>query len=288
MKKIFASLSLLLLVPGVALATPSTTYWTPFTPYIQPFGVAHLGVDLYDGRKAALPSDYGFTIGVLPFEKIQMEIGVDALYPSANANPFFANAKIGTPEGALFENSPGISVGIMNAGFQRKTTARLAATNYDILQASIGKTIDKVGTISIGGYLGNEKMLLDPRGEAANMGIGASYYRGLNEISDKLAITGDYMSGHSGFGGGGGGLVLWPAPTVGVIIGYVHFVEPQMAYGAPKKESPGLWTVQVDMDFDLKPAKKEEPAAVPAAEPAPAPAAAPAAPAEAPAAPAAP
>ena len=66
---------------GVAHATPSTTYWTPMTVDIQPYGVLHIGVDNYFTvfRKAAdgggsFPTDFGLTMGVLPFEKVQMEI----------------------------------------------------------------------------------------------------------------------------------------------------------------------------------------------------------------------
>jgi hypothetical protein len=111
MKKIALILSLVLIASN-AFATPSTTYWTPMVMDIQAYKVVHLGIDNYftvdkkvsSGEQGAFPTDVGLTVGVLPFEKIQMEIGIDALYPSDN--PYYFNAKIGAPEGALFSGSP--------------------------------------------------------------------------------------------------------------------------------------------------------------------------------------
>ena len=42
-----ASLCAVLFLASTAFATPSTTFWTPMTPDIQPFGVIHLGIDNY-------------------------------------------------------------------------------------------------------------------------------------------------------------------------------------------------------------------------------------------------
>src|SRR3990172_12444492 len=90
----------LVLMAGIAHATPSTTYWTPMTMDIQPYGVLHLGVDNYFTvfRKAengggSFPTDFGLTMGVLPFEKVQMEIGFDLL--ESSNYPLYFNAKIG-------------------------------------------------------------------------------------------------------------------------------------------------------------------------------------------------
>src|SRR5581483_4949842 len=72
------------LLPSIGHATSSSTVWTPMTLDIQPYGVAHWGVDNYFTafRKASdgagdFPTDAGFTLGVLPFEKLKMEAGVD-------------------------------------------------------------------------------------------------------------------------------------------------------------------------------------------------------------------
>src|SRR5438105_4405660 len=104
---VFVSLTLVVLSAGAAGATPSTTFWTPMTLDIQPYGVFHLGVDNYFTvfRKAkngagSFPTDTGLTVGVLPFDKFQMEVGVDLL--EASDNPVYLNLKMGSPEGKLF------------------------------------------------------------------------------------------------------------------------------------------------------------------------------------------
>ncbi|MEI6093740.1 MAG: hypothetical protein WCQ47_08725, partial [bacterium] len=110
----------------ILFATPSTVFWTPCTAYFQPFMKGHLGYDTYVRGKSMLPNDYGFTVGVLPFEKIQMEVGYDAMLPVANSNDeaSFINAKIGWPEDTLLP--VGFAVGIFNKGF------RPDVTTYDV------------------------------------------------------------------------------------------------------------------------------------------------------------
>src|SRR2546422_9546803 len=91
-----------LFVEGTVFATPSTTYWTPSTSDVPPFNVWHIGVDNYfrlyqtnveqpTGTGAAGPgaffTDLGLTVGVLPFEKLNMEVGTDLLVPGRLAHP---------------------------------------------------------------------------------------------------------------------------------------------------------------------------------------------------------
>ena len=88
--KMFMLLALLGLSSPSAWATPSTTYWIPCTIDIQPFKVGHVTYDNYTtlGKKGpsrggqAFPNDLGLTAGVLPFEKFQMEAGLDWLEPT--------------------------------------------------------------------------------------------------------------------------------------------------------------------------------------------------------------
>src|SRR2546427_11943765 len=123
-----------LLVEGTVLATPSTTYWTTATSDVQPFNVWHIGVDNYfrlyqtqqdieKGQGAALPTDVGLTVGVLPFEKLNMEVGIDYLGPATFPHPTLRsmgssvlfNADLSTPEGAFLGNwFPAFNVGIFN------------------------------------------------------------------------------------------------------------------------------------------------------------------------------
>ena len=78
------------LVPVAAYATPSTTYWAPSTASCQARGVPHVTYDTYfwNGPEAGAqgatgyPIDTGLTAGVLPFEKVQGEVGFDLLLPS--------------------------------------------------------------------------------------------------------------------------------------------------------------------------------------------------------------
>ena len=77
-------------------STPSTVYWTPCTPYIQPYGVGHITYDIYVRNANAMPITMGFTIGVLPYEKVGMEIGYDGYMPTIPTSAAHQlNAKIG-------------------------------------------------------------------------------------------------------------------------------------------------------------------------------------------------
>ncbi len=122
LKKAGASVALcaLLLLAQMAFATPSTTFWTPETLDIQPFGVVHLGIDNYFRTKfnpgdGQFPTDLTLpTIGVLPFQKVQMEIGVD--YFATLAHPWLFNGKFGTPEGSFFKWQPAVEFGAYNVG----------------------------------------------------------------------------------------------------------------------------------------------------------------------------
>ena len=83
-----------------AMATPSTLFWTPATNYIQPFLLPHITFDTYFNDKAAYPINLGLTVGVLPFEKVQAEVGIDFFFPYWGLNYFFVQ-----PAGALQLNA---------------------------------------------------------------------------------------------------------------------------------------------------------------------------------------
>ena len=129
-----------------AWATPSTTYWTPATGDIQPFKVWHITYDTYttigkdaDEGGGDFPATYGLTVGVLPFEKLKMEVGFDILEPTND--PVYFNAKIGTPEGALFEGSPALNLGIFNVG------TKSDLTDQNIVNVIFNKTLIFILTI---------------------------------------------------------------------------------------------------------------------------------------------
>jgi hypothetical protein len=248
MKKIALILGLVLLA-GTASATPSTTYWTPMVMDIQSYKVVHLGIDNYftvdkkasSGEQGAFPTDVGVEVGVLPFEKIQMEIGIDAMYPSDN--PYYFNAKIGAPEGALFSGAPALQIGIFNVGTKKDMT------DQDIVYGVIGKTIPVLGRISAGPYVGNSKVLINANGEKENTGYMVAFDHGFMTVKDaagaeysKWVIAADYASGKNAIGGGGFGTYYYFTKDISLLTGPVWFNE-KAINGAWK------WTTQLDINF---------------------------------------
>jgi hypothetical protein len=70
------------LVVSNAQSTPSTTFWAPSTPYLQPFGVLHITYDTYFNLKTVFPITTGLTIGLLPLKELNWEFGFDLFLPS--------------------------------------------------------------------------------------------------------------------------------------------------------------------------------------------------------------
>ena len=234
-----------LAVARPAAATPSTTYWTPATTYTQPFGVPHLTYDSYVAEGGALQNTYGLTIGVIPGDKIQGEIGFDLFYPGDTKKFFQLNAKLTLVEGALASWSPGLSVGIANAGFETDVS------NYDLLHVTLGKTTP-LGSLAVGGYYGAGSELLWTGSDGlARSGFMASWVSpdiklGLPGI-DKLNVLGDVSTGKNWFGAAGGGLLVYFNSNIDVITGPVFFLDKtyyKAAYGAD-----WMWTVQLDVDM---------------------------------------
>lgn len=227
-----------------AFATPTTEYWTTCIIDVQGFGVPHLGIDNYytvDNRAnggSAFPTDVGLTIGVLPFDKVQMEVGADGLYPSKY--PYFFNAKIGTPEDSIVKGSPGFAVGIFDVGTEP------TVTGYDIGDVIIGKTIPYVGRLHLGYYYGNHGMLLDSNGNPDNQGWMIAFDRTIWSIGkswmDSIVLMGDYASGNNAIGGGGFGLSFNFTNNMDVITGPVWF-------NAPAINGDWKWTTQLDVNF---------------------------------------
>lgn len=243
-KILLASIALGLFSANLALATPSTQIWIPSTD-IQKFGTFHLGLDNYtretqdneDGDRLHI-YDIGLTAGVLPYEKIQMEAGFDLIYNGTDADdrPLYFNAKLGTPEGALFEGSPALAVG----GFSFGTDSEL--TDYNIVYGLAAKTIPVIGRISAGYYSGNDDLLVDADGDEDNDGILLSWDRTMSEISDKLWAAVDYQGGDNSFGALSFGVSWAFAPNVSVIFGYSIFNEEKVA-------GKDTFTTQLDINF---------------------------------------
>lgn len=232
-----------IVMAGIAYATPSTQIWIPSTD-IQPYKKVHFGLDTYiktqsiDGTKEPTVTNAGLTVGVLPFEKFQMEVGIDYRdFGGAldTTYPLLFNAKIGTPEDALFKGSPAIAVGAYDFGTKSKIT------NFNLVYGLVAKTLGNFGRLSAGYYTGNDDLLLDKNGKKDNHGILLSWDRTISEISDKLWAAVDYQGGKSGYGALSFGVAWKFAPNVSVIFGYDIYNERTLYKPTA--------TVQLDIDF---------------------------------------
>jgi hypothetical protein len=229
-----------------ALATPSTTYWTPATTYTQPYLVPHITYDTYFGEPGAYPIDTGLTVGVLPFEKVQGEIGFDLFYPARGKSALLLNAKLTLAEGAFGDWSPGLSVGIMGVGFQKDVN------DFNMIHATLGKGFGPVGSFAIGGYYGtNNKLFLDAAGAKKQAGVLASWMGpdikvGLPGL-DKIVLAADMQTGKNVFGAAGGGVYLYFTPAIDLLMGPVFFFEKELQPG----QASWLWTMQLDVDVDF-------------------------------------
>ncbi len=238
---ILTAAAILIAGEATAPATPSTTYWTPAISDVQPFGVWHFGMDNYftaerkaeSGQQGDFPTDLGITIGILPFDKLQMEVGVDAMYPSDN--PYFFNAKIGTPENTLFGGSPALNIGIFNVGTKK------GESDYNILDFIVGRTLPwNLGRIHAGVYTGSRRLLVSADGDKEESGWMVGYDRYI--IKDKLLFTADFASGDNAIGGGGAGIGYYFSKDVSILAGPVWFNDKGIN-GYTK------WTVQLDINL---------------------------------------
>ncbi len=243
MKKIFSSLAVsiiaLVLFSGIANATPSTQIWIPSTD-IQAYKTVHFGLDSYMKTEEGVTDEptvtnVGLTVGLLPFEKIQLEAGIDYRDISGDHKyPLLFNAKLGVPEGAVFKDSPALAVGGYDLGTESNVT------NSNLVYGLVAKTIDKIGRLSVGYYYGNDKVLLDINDNKDNDGILVSWDRTISEISDKLWAAIDYQGGENVYGALSFGAAWKFAPNVGVIFGYDIYNETSYRPTA---------TIQLDIDF---------------------------------------
>ena len=248
-KILFMAMALTIATTGAAMATPSTQIWIPSTD-VQAFKSVHLGLDNYlrtsSGGADTRPNvyDLGVTAGVLPFEKVQAEVGVDYLVNGISgydSNPLYFNAKLATPEGALFEASPALAVGGYNIGTNSDKGSAFR-TDMNIVYGLVAKTLPVVGRLSAGYYVGNDKVLLDKNGNKENDGVLLSWDRTMSEISDKLWLAADYQGGDNSMGAFSLGASWAFSKNVSVIFGYDIYNDKAMAGQNP-------FTTQVDINF---------------------------------------
>jgi hypothetical protein len=214
----------LAVLPAMAFATPSTTYWAPSTASCQARGVPHITYDTYFWKGPAAgaagaknyPIDTGVTIGFLPFDKVQGEVGFDLLLPSQD--PLFLNFKLCTPESSLFAGSPGISVGVYNVGFKEDVT------DYNVLHLMFQKTLPVGGYVAAGVYHGFNSVLLTSSGGDVNK-TGAMVGWGSPDIQigrrglRKINFAADIQTGKNVLGAWGFGSYVYFADNVSLLVG---------------------------------------------------------------------
>jgi hypothetical protein len=174
--------------------------------------------------------DIGVTTGLLPFEKVKLEVGFDyATVGTPTKQPITYNAKLATTEDALFTGLPAFAVGGMYLG---NAIGSPPTNALNIGYALAAKTLPVVGRVSLGGYSGDKDVLLNASGEKDNTGFLASWDRTITEVSDKLWLAIDYASGKSGIGGLGlGG--SWAFSKQVTLLGGVTFYNEKATGGKP-------------------------------------------------------
>ena len=261
MKRIskFVVVGLVSLGVSVALATPSTQIWIPSTD-IQAFEVPHFGLDGYfrdwehgyyqEGKRDPDIYDTGLTIGVLPFQSVQMEVGVDYVSTLSGSkyddHPVYFNAKLGMPEGVICSNSPALAIGGYNFGTKYNDATK---TDQNIVYALTAKTLPPIcglpslGRVSAGYYVGNSNVLVGPGGESGdNQGVLLSWDRTMSEIDDRLWFAVDYMGGQNVNGGLSFGVSWAFTEKISMIVGYDVW---------NKKSVAGANTVTTQLDVNF-------------------------------------
>jgi len=242
--------ALTLAVSATAQATPSGQIWIPSTD-AKGFKEVNISIDNYIrlSNSATAGSNYydaGVTAGISPFEKLKLEVGVDYYTDNLNdgssiysSHPIYFNFKGAIPEDAFFKGMPAIAAGMYGIGtFDHGATGGNTMSN--IAYGLVAKTLPMVGRISLGGYHGAEKNL-----GTDNAGLLASWDRSMSEISDKLWMAVDYMSGNNAFGALSVGAAWAFSPNVSLLVG-ANFYNP-FQDGLPGGK-PTI-TTQLDINF---------------------------------------
>jgi hypothetical protein len=262
-----AASAIVALASSMAMATPSTQIWIPSTD-VKALHEYHIDIDNYTrfsnkSYGGMNPNYYniGLSAGVLPFENIKLEAGVDFLTTGfqadtpADNHPFYGNVKLGTPEDAFgVKGLPAFAIGAYNLGTFDKPEVGVS-TRQNIAYGLVGKTFPVIGRLSAGGYYGSSRALAtpgNPSNTKNNSGVMASWDRSMPEISDKLWLAVDYMSGNNANGEISVGGSWTFSKQVSLIVGVVIFNPFYSASAADNGINPGgrpALTTQLDIAF---------------------------------------
>ena len=256
-KMLAAAAAMVVMATGTAMATPSTQIWIPSTD-AKDFKSYHIDIDNYarfssknnDGLSANM-YNIGLSAGVLPLENLKLEVGVDFLKVgnigidgngnpiSGDDHPFYFNAKLATPEGAFgIKELPAFAVGMFNIG-------TVGATGQNISYGLVAKTLPVVGRLSLGGYKGAETNLC----KGADSGLLASLDRNIPDISDKLWLAVDYMSGKNANGEVSIGGSWAFSKQISLIVGAVFFNPFQNTVNGSIPGGKPTLTTQIDISL---------------------------------------
>jgi hypothetical protein len=235
-----------MLLPCVAGATATTHIWAPSTD-VQAFNVWHITSDMYlpvkadtAGHRAATVTNIGLTVGVLPFRRFNLEVGVDhkSGLGQADRYPMYFNAKFGIPESAFGKYFPALAVGMFDHGHKNKVA------NYDVAYGKVAKTVGPLGRFSVGYFSGNQDLLRNAKGGKDNRGVLLAWERTMSEVSDKLWVCADYMGSKSLYGTANFGFAWKFADNVALLAAYDIYNDQQL-------NLPNTFSLQVDIDVTL-------------------------------------
>ena len=257
-----------MMVVASAFATASTHIWAPSTD-VQAYKKWHLTADFYvptesnsDGSRANTITNAGLTVGILPFKKLNAEVGFDHKSGTGAIDkyPIYFNAKVGIPEESCGRFFPAIAAGVYDLGTKQDKTdfnvfyvkaAKTIRLGKDIIckiwprygkEGAAGAPDDEgfcLGKFSAGYFAGNKKLLLHGS-KIDNEGVLLAWERVMSEISDKLWVAVEYQSSRSAYGAMNYGASWKFADNVSVIFGYQVYNDVNLA---------NTFTIQTDIDF---------------------------------------
>jgi hypothetical protein len=255
------TLAAVAMATATASATPSATFWAPSVATCQAKYVPHVTYDTYYGKGTpppgagapAYPIDTGLTMGVLPWNKLQGEIGYDLLLPSSHPVFFFLNAKICTPESSLFKGSPAVSFGIYNTGFKKDVT------DYNVVHLMFQKSLPVGGYVAAGLYHGfSDVLFTNSEGRIVKTGAMVGWLSPDIRIGrkglPKINLTADLQTGKNVLGAGGAGVYVFFNDYVSLLVGPVFFTDKALQPG----RAGHLWTTQLDIDIPLGKGEKKQ------------------------------
>jgi len=259
---------LLVTVVGIAQATPTSQIWIPSTD-TQAYLTGRMEINNYfraSGTKNATglgsrdPNlmGLGITAGVLPFKKLQLEVGFDYLVTASDPNdqhPWSGNFKLATPEDSLFTFSPALAVGLYNGRPAADIATRDAPRVYsgqNIVYGLVAKTVPalgwlpSLGRISAGYYRGAKRALVDnpdpTLAKPDNDGVLLSWDRTMSEINNKLWFGVDYQGGDNIDGAFSVGVSWSFTDSIQLLLGYDIYNKKNLA-------GSNTFTTQVNFVF---------------------------------------